>query len=354
MTAAKNRLEEAWLARLGMEWALINKQRLQGRLRPPVFALHSGTEKLGRWEHMTRTLSISAAHIVEHAWEEVVETLKHEMAHQVVSELMRVPDSQPHGDLFIRACELLGASPRASVRSDHLNSTETDKILNRVKKLLALADSADVHEAALAMATANTLLLRYNLDMSASVGRPTYVVRRLGFPTKKIPVVTKLIAAILTEYFFVEGVWVDSYAASHDVGGRVFEIMGTPANVELAHYVYDFLLRECDSLWFRAERAVKASGVRGKREFMVGVLLGFQNRLRSERYVNAERGLVWVKDPQLNTFFERRYPKTRTLHGASIRRTSALEQGKVAGEQLTLRRGVHDGPSGRAPKLLSQ
>lgn len=353
MPGIPDKLEEAWLRRLSIEWGVVNTQRLAQKLRPPVFALHSSTEKLGRWDHLTRTLSISAEHVREHPWEAVVETLKHEMAHQWVSEVMAIPDSQPHGDLFAQACELIGVLPSASVRTDDLSRKETDKVLSKIKKLLALADSTDVHEAALAMATANTLLLRHNLDMSAAINRPDYTVRRLGIPTRNIPVLNKLIGAILTEFFFVEGLWVHSYSATDNMDGRVFEVMGVSTNVELAHYVYDFLLRECESLWSAAKPSVTTNRTKAKREFMIGVLLGFQKRLRTERYVNAEKGLVWIKDSMLRTFFHQRYPKTRSMNSGAVHLSKALEDGKLAGEKLTLRRGVHQGPSGSIPKLLS-
>ena len=79
-----------------------------------------------------------------------------------------------HGPKFLRACNLLRANPKASgnyrplhERISHELPGPEDKIMLRVKKLMALAESQNQHEAELAMAKAHEFIAKYNIDLLA-------------------------------------------------------------------------------------------------------------------------------------------------------------------------------------------
>ena len=333
-------LHPAWLAELRRAWTDFNARHLGGRLQPPVLQIDRGELRLGRWEPEARLLSLAHHHIWTHAWDEVLGTLKHEMAHQYVDEVLG-GDERPHGPQFARACQLLGIDARASGTPRDREADEQSKTLRRVQKLLALATSANRHEAEAAMAAANTLLLRYNLELPQGGPPLGYGARRLGASAAALPLDWKLVGAILAEFFFVECIWTTTYNPRRDRHERVLEVMGSEANLEMAGYVHDFLHASTDRLWRLEHRTLELPGSR-KREYTAGVLLGFRDKLRQERKRNAEVGLVWLGDPDLQRFVRNRHPYIRAMAKSGVRRSQAHEAGRAAGQRLTLQRPVHE------------
>ena len=221
------RLHRAWLRQLRVEWQSVNRDHLDRRLRPPILRIEAAGTRKGSWQADTRTLAVAESHILDDPWHDVGETLKHEMAHQVVDELYGGGDERPHGPLFARAAaQLCLSTPTAE-------GAEAGRVLQRVRKLLALAGSANVHEAEAAMAKANTLLLRYNLELADGDedddGAVAY--RFLGRSTTAVALHKKMVAVILDEFFFVECIWTTTYDPRRDRAERILEICGTPANV---------------------------------------------------------------------------------------------------------------------------
>ncbi|MBL9100125.1 MAG: DUF2786 domain-containing protein [Myxococcales bacterium] len=342
-------LHAAWLCELRRCWQDFNKRHLGETLTPPVFQIDGGSQRLGHWEREARILSLAHAHIWSHAWDDVLATLKHEMAHQYVDERLGGED-RPHGPLFARACRLLGIDPDASGAPRPASAAdEPNRILRRVQKLLALATSANRHEAEAAMAAANTLLLRHNLERPpADHAALAYAARRLGSSAAALPLDWKLVGAILGEFFFVECIWASTYNARRDRHERALEVLGSAANLEIASYVHDFLHASVDRLW-RREAGEHGLLPTHRREYAAGVLLGFRDKLRSERARNAEVGLVWLGDPDLERFTRDRHPHLRSMAKTGVRRSRAHEAGRAAGQRLTLQKPVHEHQSrGRA------
>jgi len=347
----KSELHETWLRQLTWQWHQTNDERLDGQLRPPVFTIDGGGGlRLGHWEPQGRIIGIAERHIWDHPWEEVEATLHHEMAHQVVDELLG-GGNRPHGARFKHACRMLDIEHGASGSPERVDLSEADRVLSRVRKLLALAESGNEHEAASAMATANTLLLRYNLELPSAGGRPDFGGKRIGNSAAALSLQSKLVAAILTEFFFVECIWVHTFSARRGRQERMLEILGTAANLDMAEYVHEFLHVAVNRLW-RTRKAQIADGQRSrKREFAAGVLSGLRDRLRAERRQNEARGLVWVGDADLQGFLNERHPYIGKLAGAGVRRSAAHDAGREEGQALTIHRPVNgDGslPGGRA------
>ena len=149
-------LERAWLRRLAWHFDHVSYQYLACALQRPVFLLGDSKKKLGSWDGNRRVLMISRHHILSHDWESVVDTLRHEMAHQYVQERLGLGAAAPHGREFRDACDLLRCDPAAKADTAALgkledSAVEKDRRLGRIKELLALAGSPNEHEAATAM-----------------------------------------------------------------------------------------------------------------------------------------------------------------------------------------------------------
>ena len=349
-------LEAKLLRRLAVEWEEINRTFFKGALRRPTFALSDARVRLGQWQPQERTIDISRHLIVEHDWGDLVEVLKHEVAHQFVDECLAVHEP-PHGPTFRSICERLGIRGAPSLRlagapsSAHEDPAWSRQVA-RIRKLLALATSPNQHEAENAATAAQRLMLRFNIEVDQIAERPGYGFRHLGRPSGRIFEYQRRGAVILGEHFFVEAIWVPVYRAREAKRGSVLEICGSEPNLAMAHYVHDFLHATAARQW---QEYKERSGIRSNRDrhgFLAGVMVGFAAKLDAQRSTLQEEGLVWVPLAELDDFFRRRHPYVRHVRGAGTRRTRAFDEGHRAGGKIVLNRPVDERPTTRSPRAL--
>ena len=348
-------LEAALLRELRACFEWENQARFHSRLKPPVFALAEATGRLGQWLHATRTLEMSRALVVERPWSEVLAVLQHEMAHQFVDEVLGVRDEAAHGETFQRVCAERGIDARAAgapVPAEAAEApAEVDRVLERIRKLLALAGSSNQHEAELAMRKAHELMLRHNVAAAAAQAERSFEVRELGDPLRRATRVEADIVALLTEFFFVKVIRVPIYLPLHGKRGRVYEILGTRANVEMASHVYAFLLATAERLWSenRGDRRVRNG--RDRLQYQSGVVRGFHEKLAAERTELRGVGLVWVRDAKLDETYHARHPRITTT-SRRVRVSAAHAAGREAGRTVVLHKPVERGASSGSPRLL--
>jgi predicted SprT family Zn-dependent metalloprotease len=336
-------LERAAVRAIQGTYHHLNGSLFRFLLRPPAFELVGGTERLGRWVPAPRTIELSRDLLVNHGWGVLEEVLKHEMAHQFVHEVLRITGEAAHGPAFRQVCEERGIDARAAGAPDTQPSTTQNPVLDRIAKLLALAESPNEHEAQAAMSAAQRLMLKHNIEAAVSGEHVSYCFRHLGKPTGRVSEHERRLAMILDEFFFVQVIWVPVWRVIEAKRGSVLEVCGSRENVELAAYVYDFLIYTSDAL-YRADR--KRRGDRShqaRRKFLAGVMSGFHERLEGERQRSQAQGLVWVGDAELGGYFRRRHPHVRfTWHSISTG-GEAYSRGQTAGRNIVLHRGVKAG-----------
>jgi len=322
------------------------------RLRRPLFALTDGRSRWGSWSADRREICLSRHLVFHHAWDAVREVLFHEMAHQLADEVCGAGGETAHGPLFHAACAKLGANPRASgsfpllnERLDHAAAAAPDRQLERIRKLLALAGSANRHEAEAAMLKAHELIARHNAGLVARAEPRELMSVFVGRPALRHSRVYYRLAALLSDFYFVLPIWVPAYVMERTRMGRVLEISGTPRNIRTAAYVHAFMQRVIGEEWHCFARGNAGRPGRAS-DFGVGVIEGFRARLESGRSHRPPAGcasaaLVPLKDPLLESYFKRRYP-----HTASIKRTAArvdrrtLNAGRAVGGRLVLSQPV--------------
>jgi hypothetical protein len=339
-------LRRACLRRLSREWGCFNYWYLGEKLRPPAFELEADGSRLGCWHAATRTISVSERHVRESPWEAVLETLKHEMAHQYVDEVLRLDEALPHGEAFRRAQKLLAVdvAPAAALDQDGEGAAR----LRKIRRLLALGESPNRHEAEAALAKANELLLKYNIELAATEAERQYCHRVVGVPTGRRSRYVMILAGLLAEHFFVETIWVDSFDARIGKAGHVLELCGTPENVDLAEYAYHELLRGAHELWEQHKRTSGILSDRERRPYVEGVLTGFGAKLREQRETHERRHeLVWLGDPGLDAFFRTRHPRLRSERFSTSSGSDAFGAGVSAGAALRLTRALRSAGADR-------
>ena len=143
----------------------------------PLFSLRGMKNKWGYWSAEKHEICLSRKLVRNYSWDSVREVLHHEMAHQFAQEVLCARNESPHGPKFLMACSLLRANPKASgnyalldERVFHWSTTGArDKMMIRIKKLMALAESQNQHEAEAAMAKAVAPVLGHHLAQDVRV-----------------------------------------------------------------------------------------------------------------------------------------------------------------------------------------
>lgn len=349
-------LRNAWIKQIKQDWKNSNYSNFKDRMKLPNIDIIDSERILGRWEGgLKRKISISSILINNYPWQYVQEVLYHEMAHQFVDENMGIRDALPHGDAFRMICKenSIDHSATGDVcewaenRNNHTDNSHNHKILDKIQKLLSLAQSSNPHEAELAMAKAQEFLLKHNLSLLELDNKRKYIHKQIGEVGRRNPT-KSIIGTIISEFFFVEALWVFGYDQHKDQKGRVLEIYGTPENIELAEYVHDYLHNITLKLWSDYKLDKKPdSGNKHRRTFIYGLLNGFYQKLETKVTENESKSLIWKGDPYLNGFFQRRNPKIR--RSSSNYRKSCQDtynSGFNSGKNLVIHKGIKGQNSG--------
>lgn len=346
-------LERRLLHGLHLEWESAkrgNPNPLIRTLTPPIFALNEARSTLAHWNGKRREISFSRHFISHHPWDAIREVLLHEMAHQVAQEIFHAHHETSHGPAFQRACDTLGANPKASgsypALKDRLLAgphTSGDPITQRIHKLFALAQSNNPHESEAALAKARLLMEKHRIQTLESEATDAYSTIFLGRPRLRHHREYYALANLLTEHYFVRCIWAMAYVVESDKMGRVLEVSGATAHVLAAEYIYHFILDTIDRSWagIQQGRGQKLNRYR-KSDYADGLLEGFSQKLRKEKDTCPEALLPKViHDPDLDVYMGRRYPRvirrSRRINSADA---TLINQGMEAGKRMHINPGV--------------
>ena len=318
----------------------------------PLFHLRDFQDRWGSWSREKREISLSLKLVLDHSWDAVREVLLHETAHQFADEVLGASFEPPHGLRFQNACHLLRANPRASgvypllddrVKADGIR--REDKSLLRIKKLMALATSPNLHEAEAAMAKAHALMVKYNLQLLEEAGASFETVS-LSRPALRHPAEQYSLAHFLQEFYFVQGIWVSAFVLEKKKMGRVLEISGTLPNLQVASYVYDFVSRFILAQWEKYDSGRNLNR-RRRTDFALGIIEGLRTKLQSANgRKDSLSGLVRREDPRLRQYMSYRYPRTAAVSAARIRQDPrVLQDGREVGRNMVISKGLAN-PSG--------
>jgi hypothetical protein len=336
---------------LSREWATINYSVFGGALvQPPTIEIAEHLHHhLGDWNATSRTIRFSLAFVTERPWWVVVEVLKHEMAHQYVSDVLGIEDEETaHGPAFRMVCERYAIDGRAG----HKPTDEETRIVEKARKLLALTASPNEHEAQAALSAVQRLLGHHGLAEEDVRERDAeeFGALVLGPIIPKIQIHHSGVASILAAHFHVRPIWTRARDPRTNEEGSQLEVNGRRRDLAMAEYVHDWLHRV-------AEQLCPPSHSRKERlDFLAGVVVGHQTRLDADaKSAQASANgfsVALIKsdatDSTLNAYFHRRHPRTRTSRGSGRRLGSSFLDGQSAGRSLAMHRPI----SGGGPKLL--
>ncbi|MDM8515688.1 DUF2786 domain-containing protein [Desulfobacterales bacterium HSG16] len=355
-------LERNILLGLACEWDIAIwdvPERYKSRMQKPFFRLDDSISRLGKWSSYKKEIGLSRDFVLNHPWDSVRDVLRHEMAHQLVSQAMRVSDQTSHGPAFKEACRMLRADSYSSgsyktlyQRLEDDTLTEDDKILVRVKKLMALAQSKNEHEAESAMLKAHKLIERHNIDLLNTEKKRNYTSIFLGKPALRRFREEYTLSRLLIDFYFVYGIWVCTWVVEKGKEGRVLEIIGTPQNVNFASYVYDFVRNYIDAQWNVYNQDKKLGRYR-KTDFAVGIIDGFRSKLNSipretTTISSTSRALVKHEDIKMKEYIRHRHPKIGKIkRGCLNQDEDVVNDGIELGKKLVIHKGIEETKNSR-------
>lgn len=223
----------------------------------------------------------------------VEELIAHEVAHLIEMELF---GATSHGKTFKRICSRLGYGRAAAAKTDIAEDIEkadakNGGLIQKVEKLLALSESPNENEARLAMAKANQIIQKHNLNYG-SQKEEIYMARVADLP--------RVERSDRAKIRIMEEMGVYAVINRDNQKGSYIELSGSKEKVEVAEYVWDYLGRECERLWQKARKENGWKGKVAKNNYINGVLDGFYFNLKGpelelerrpgEKFQGAGRG----------------------------------------------------------------
>ncbi len=334
-------------------------------LAPPILEISESKREMGSWNATNRTLRLSSNLILEYPWTVVQQVLKHEMAHQICSELMGSGETG-HGPDFLKACELLGvekefrgpcstlAELEAGLEGKNTISGPGRKFIDKIEKLLALATSPNEHEAALAMEKATELIDKYGVNAFELGHERNFGYILINRKRKRIERYQRVICRILQDFFSVRVVMSTLYDPILVDSHKVIEVLGTRENVAVAEYCYYFLENKLESLWNHNRHRFRGQARREKNSYFLGLLAGFYEKLeqgRAQRNKTAEKEnhsaemerMLVISKNELERYVSARFPRLRRARRSSAKvYRNTYSEGVKTGGTITLAKGVSE------------
>jgi hypothetical protein len=231
-----------------------------------------------------------------------------------------------------------------------------DKVLDRIEKLLAMADGGDLHEAEVAAKMASKYLLKYNLSMADVDTRIDNNERAITDELFEMGRIWKK----------AEGNWiVNMYSAvarnnlckiilkpryggrNWSVIGKDIWVIGTRTNVDMIHFICQQLIPRVRTLEGRAWSEYQGWDKRGKfrRGFLIGATVGIGQQLDSQlRQMKKEEikldALIIYNDKAVEKYVGNKWPSLGKSRGSTTSSNDGYSQGKVAGNNMSIHKGV--------------
>ncbi len=278
--------------------------------------------------------------------------IRHELAHYITF-INHGRVLLPHSEEFKALCQRLGWGEEVQRATIQLERKVTDaqeeesSVLRKVKKLLALATSSNIHEAEIAMIKSQQLLLKHHMEAPSidEEGGEKVVLRRI-MKQKRKGAKTCAIGNILTTFFV---------SVVYNRGGdfTYLEILGDLVNVSIAEYVASVLDHQLDILWAQAQKSAQVKGRVAKNSFFYGVARGYCDKVRALKQASAAdmTHALMIIEKKLDDARAMAYPRLRSSKSNSLYCEEAALLGEKEGKQLSINPAINK-TSERSDKLF--
>lgn len=329
---------------------------------------------LGHWDSQYRCISLSLHLIESHPWEVAVGILRHEMAHQLVTDEFDCYHER-HGSRFLEACAKTRTpmwAQKASIKLEEIpellssyyddKSEENSAIYRKIKKLYSLAQSSNVHEAEIAMKQAHQLQEKYHLEVIQAKGESSsFITKTITHNRAKIEGYQNIICSLLIEFYNVKAVLSDTYDPKSDRTYKCIDLFGRKSQVKIAEYTYWFLHNQLKIMWNQYRKAkIDVKGIRARNQYFIGILDGFREKLKDQKSkskvtleTNAQcdglsSKLMILESEKLEASYRSQYPNLASNSSyTSYHASDHFYEGKKSGKNLVIHQGIYDKNEGK-------
>jgi hypothetical protein len=324
----------------------------KNKLMGVTITLIDSDTKFGHWNHSKREIALNINLFTKYSnWYEAKLTLKHEMAHQYVDEVLGASGSvDPHGAMFNQIAQ--EEEFEFLLEKERLESRSGDPIVAKIEKLLSLGQSDNPSEAENAVKFANKLMKKWNVTLVNDDKERNYITKIITEPQKRKSYHSTLMSSLLRKFFFVQTIWSEDImiVGTGVKSGYVLEITGSKENVDLASYTKDFIMKVAEREF---KRIKKEKPYIRRNNFLTGVVSGFWKKLEDEelKYEDGIRqeessDLVYMGDPKLDEYFKKKYPKVKTIKRSNTGTFGhGFSDGEDVGKKLNVHKGINKGTS---------
>lgn len=210
-----------------------------------------------------------------------------------------------------------------------------DKIIDKIKKLLRMKRGGTPEEIATALRLAQELATKYKIDL-ASVNPDDEASNKITHEDiilgSRIQWECKYAALICKNFFHVE-------ILIHRLAQLRIAFIGTQKDIEIARYVYAFIVRRMRASWL-----TKRGRARNRQAFLYGMFLGICSNLReNQENHQSDDGLILLKRglAQRSSYLEKYFGKTKARScEPDSKSDNALMKGFFAGKEVIIRDGL--------------
>jgi hypothetical protein len=215
-------------------------------------------------------------------------------------------------------------------------------VIEKIKKLLALAASCNEHEAALAATHAQRLLAAHNLAMAdiEAAHKPDTADRVETAAAKSLPKWVRHLSAAVSSAF-------DCQAIHHPANGKL-TFIGVGVDVQVAAYTFTYLertVRKLCTAYMRQHAGVAVPARQRellRHSYYLGATATIARQLQEQKKQTpvTPGALVPVKEGLIRKAMEEIGP-IRTMHSRrSYINADAYHQGRSDGEQVSIHKGL--------------
>jgi hypothetical protein len=230
-----------------------------------------------------------------------------------------------------------------------------ESLLDTIRRLLALSESPNEHEAARAAAKAAELMSQHNIELAQLETPPEHdwFEEDAGEERQRVTAEQPIIANILKAHFFVVPIFLRR-ERSYGSWVTVLSLFGERHNVAVARYVGSYLRDTFRRLAKQARIQTK-----GRRSYFLGLAQTVGAKLEAQRQKSVqvpggERALV-VLEADTKKAFDERYPDIEKLQSRASFDDDSFIRGLRDGEQISINPAIGRGdrtPIGAAQLVL--
>jgi hypothetical protein len=228
-----------------------------------------------------------------------------------------------------------------------MNEDKQKEIAEKIKKLLALSQSQNEHEAAVAMQKVEEILTRYNMSLTDVEIRSGNYDKDIIF-TRRVDKYRRVLLLQIARLYYCETV-----RSEVDRNDQIVYLVGSKADRETVKYIFDYAMERISTFTrnYLKEKNISNNDRRTvSYDYYRGCILGLSRKIkdmideREDKHIKTSSGtdLVLVKNGALNQYLKKEFPFLGTGRGNSVPIGTHGSKGYADGKTINIHSGIRN------------